>query len=490
MKALTRLIESNIFCDAITASSTDRYSSEALRDDFNMVQDLISRGIPVYGSNSMGRMGDQKVDQKTLVDEIINSHVIGFGPSFSDREIYLIAKARVLCWQVGGTGISPETYEKFCAIMEFSDCKMYIPKHCSYSSGDVIPASHLLKAFLDGVIEDDESDNFAFLPTDIMPFINGNFVQLGYCASLIKAMNRNWVDFCTNTAHLAVIGNINESNLILLGGSNNTSKLISHIKQLCNGNKDSQDPISIRATQQYLSSYFNDAERFANVLDKALSTPSGNPLFLKGFDTPLSQASFMALEVTSATLSMINVTKMLLSVIVNRTSYLLSGDVKDVPQDMSLTDTDLALIQVPKLLMAIDEKVSLGMPQASAYSAKSTLWDIEDGWSNGLTLAGMLSDMMIELQHALNIERYVHAHIIGKVDDIKDRVSQMRYKKNEEGTMVLLNGIDGKECHIAIKDGIRAYMAHIEQHADTRISHNVFDFYSIENILFDINYHQ
>lgn len=490
MKTLTRLIESSVFYDAITASKSEPYSSAALEADHQMVQELIKEGIPVYGSPSMGFLGesDNKVKLDGLVDEVIRSHAIGFGEGFSEREVDLICKSLVLKWQAGGTGMSPDTYDKFCGIMEFADYPIYIPKHCSYSSGDVIPASHLLKAFLEAIKADDECDKFILPPTDILPFINGNFIQLGYCASLIKRMDYNWVKFCTNTAHLVIISNANESNFISFGKPTNSTKVISHLRQVCEGNKSFQDPISIRGTSQYLSSYFNDAERYLSILDDNLSTPSGSPLFLHGHSTPLSQSSFLSLEMTSATLSMINAAKMLLSVIVKRVAYLLSGEVENIPKDMSCSDTEMALVQVPKLLMAIDEKVSLKMTPSADYSTKSTLRDTEDGWSNGLTFAAVLDEVMIELNNALNVERYVHAYIAGKVGTVQDRMSKCRHKKNEDGTTVLLNGLESKECHYAIQNGLRAYMEHIDLDIDKDISQNVFDYYSMQSVLFDVNY--
>lgn len=405
-------------------SSVNTHESvlELLIDERILVDRLIKAGQVVYGANTLvGHKDGKAADPGSLLNEILKSHLIGFGVSHTAREVAFIARARILSWQAGGTGVSPETYLAFCEHVESMESAV-IPKECSYSSGDVIPATHLLDHFLR------TADYHASFPsTDIMPFINGNFVQLGYCASIIAAIDDVWLDFSFNSANTAVISQSNPSNFsVLAAAESNLKDLMGFFSQINTCDKPIQDPISIRGTGQYLSNYFNEAMRYLDVLGKLLSVPSGNPLFIDGYGASASQASFLALDLSSALLSMINATKMLLSVIVNRTSFILSGDLEHIPQDMSMQPNELGLIQIPKLLMSIDEKVSLRMPPASAYSAKSTSNGIEDMWNNGQPLANILNELLTEVKSALLIERYVHIYIAHNIPSMAAAMDKMR----------------------------------------------------------------
>ena len=484
MRHLQKILTMDV--DTIQENSSV-YSPDILAlisNEHAIVQDLIDNKKTVYGANTLvGHKDSEQSTPSNLLNEVLTSHLIGFGDAYSLREIDFVIKAKIMAWQAGGTGISLATYLLFCRTATAIKTSVYVPKGCSYSSGDVIPATHLLNGFLR------TSGCLNFPCTDIMPFINGNFIQIGYSLSLLSSIDSIWMSFCRNSASTITIAKANRSNFHIRPNTPpKIEGLLSLFSDLTGLDKAIQDPISIRATPQYLINFFNETQRYLTVLNDSISVPSGNPLFSKNYTESVSQSSFLALDLSGALLSMINAVNMILSVVINRTTYLLSGKDKRIPQDASMYADDLALIQIPKLLMSIDEKVRLKMPAASAYSAKSTSWGVEDMWNNGLILAGTLSDLIKDVDDALIIERYVHLYLANSIPSIASDLDLLSIITRPSNDFDSLNYVSSQKSPAFIGESLRDFVNKNRFNPDlsNEINHDIFSDYSITNrILFD-----
>lgn len=83
-------------------SSVNTHESvlELLIDERILVDRLIKAGQVVYGANTLvGHKDGKAADPGSLLNEILKSHLIGFGVSHTAREVAFIARARILSWQ-------------------------------------------------------------------------------------------------------------------------------------------------------------------------------------------------------------------------------------------------------------------------------------------------------------------------------------------------------------------------------------------------------
>lgn len=415
---LTQLVTNSLNNESLCV---DDAVIERIATDYQLMQQVLESDRSTYGFNTLvGHKDSKKMDSNRYLNQLLKSHLIGFGEKFSKKETKFIVNAKLLSWMAGGTGVSPKTFEKLYSNSTDLNFNPAIPKKCSYSSGDVIPATHFLNSFIDFNSYKDFSN------TDIMPFINGNFVQIGYAASLIDKMNKFWNLFIYGSLVSSLCFNANNSNyqLSYITSDLNTS-LLSLFKCINPDNKKTQDIITIRSLPQQFENFIKNSNCYFNVLNEYLTMPSGNPLFDNKLLDSISQASFLALDLTDSVLSMINSVKLLMVCSINRTAYMLSGKLPHIPADCSLSDTDLGLIQIPKLMMSIEERVSLNLPPSSVYSAKSTSNGIEDLWNNGLICINSLETILNEAMNILMIELYVQSYVSSNIKSIAAEIQKL-----------------------------------------------------------------
>ena len=86
-------------------------------------------------------------------------------------------------------------------------------------------------------------------------------------------------------------------------------------------------------------------------------------------------------------------------------------------------------------MMAIEERVSLSLPPASVYSAKSTSNGIEDLWNNGLICINALEKILNEAINVLMIELYVQSYVSSNIECIAVKIHKLHATLNLESTI-------------------------------------------------------
>ena len=109
------------------------------------------------------------------------------------------------------SGVSPELFQFLSTLVIDPKFSTKIPKNCSYSSGDVIPSSHWALSIL---TELKNRNGYSVQAGDIMNLINGNFLQVGYAASLVKKIRRSWLFFIELSSIANEVSQSNRSNKI------------------------------------------------------------------------------------------------------------------------------------------------------------------------------------------------------------------------------------------------------------------------------------
>ena len=207
--------------------------------------------------------------------------------------------------------------------------------------------------------------------------------------------------------------------------SDSLNALLNKMGEINPDNKDSQDINTIRAIPQQMQQYLSKSKQFAQTVSDSLGTPASNPILEKEYDDALSQAEFLALDLTDSLLSMINTVKLLMVSVVARTTYMLSGKLSNVPADGAIGEGDLGLVQIPKLMLSIEEKAHLGLPPASMYAAKSSADGAEDLCNNGLLCASHLESVLDDMISILKIELYAQSYLYEKFPALQERINEL-----------------------------------------------------------------
>lgn len=387
--------------------------SSVLEPEYRHLEQLLaSEEVPIYGANTLTGHRDglqiSPQQQKSLQQSILSSHVIGGAPFLSDYAARCITQARLASWAAGGSGVSPDLFRDVSKAVSDPAFRPRIPARDSYSSGDVIPASHWLQDLL-GYLGCDLGPLAG--GGDIMASINGHFVQSGYALSLIPAVRHTYALFLENTALQLVLAKANGSNLYQRWPPPDPwlSDALSYLRQSVG--KPAlvlvQDPVSLRASPQLLRQWTLHAREWLSEVEQCLGEGAGNPLFDQAHDFGLSQGSFLAPVLSSRTEAVIETLLFSLWAVVGRTHHLLSGRVDSVPRDAATSATDLGLIQYPKLMMATMERARARFGRRLFSSGSQTSYGIEDLWSGGLEALGQLDELLQESQRLLLTETRV-----------------------------------------------------------------------------------
>lgn len=368
----------------------------------------------IYGTNTLTGHRDDETVTKNNIGDLIKSHKIGGGPYYSKLQTKFITFAKIYSWCAGMTGVSPELFKVVSKLAIEPNFSSKIPMGCSYSSGDVIPATHWAA---DIIQEFEFSSSYSISNGDIMPLINGNFIQVGYAASLATDIKKNWIFFIEISSLVHNISNANSSNLFYNSNQQSSKKwvelTVNYIKNNNNNsNKVRQDSVSFRALPQLIETFCDAIYSFFFEIDSLLNIPSGNPLFdeSKSYG-PISQASFLAPSLAIKTSSLIESVLFLMWAIVNRTSYLLSGEIEHIPRDASNANSRLGLIQVPKLMMSILENARTLYGRRAFSSGSQTSYGIEDLWTNGVTMLTHVDALLNDFTKLCSYELYVINYI-------------------------------------------------------------------------------
>lgn len=377
---------------------------------------LHNSSVSVYGANTLtGHRDEESVlesDLSTYQQDLLNSHTIGSEPFYSAQTARFISYAKMYSWSAGMSGVSPQLFNAVAQASTEKEFAPRIPLNCSYSSGDVIPAAHWAYDLLSQL---NKTNGYQAQQGEVMGLINGCFIQVGYGASLVKKIKTSWVFFVELTSLFNLVSQANTTNLYYSTTQDKTwaHTAIDYIKSNAPKQtyKDTQDPVSVRAIAQVLETFCDSIESYLTEIDHLLCQPSGNPLFDVTVDHPLSQASFLAPNLTIKSGALIESILYVMWSMVSRTNHLLSGNVAGIARDASNEKSTLGLIQAPKLMMSILEKSRTDNGRRSFSSGSQTSYGVEDLWSNGLTALGQVDSVLDDLIELCSQELHVINYI-------------------------------------------------------------------------------
>lgn len=390
--------------------------------------------------------------------DTLKSNLVGFGPHYNATLVQDIIDARLLTWQAGGTGISPQTFIKLSESAESLKYQTDIPKENSYTTDTTIPASHLLNQFLK------ETDYYTDFPdTDIDAFISGDFIALGEAAALVHSINPIWVGFCFNSANAVALSGITLNATDPMGPD--SSELVALKNLLTRNTVDVSEPrpTILRSTVPALKvlgliDFINDI----NVTDESKAASNTHHYlhgineipeqlyitfskmwnYLKALDTSLSTKNADTAEFAYAAVDLIEQLRHLLITMVNRTRTLLSGRIKDVKDDAFMGKSDLGLNKIVGVLESIAAKARADQKQV--VENLSMDFDEVDGGDSTLLL-NILSSLLEDVRHAILVERFTHIYIAERVPVINDRLRKMR-----QDAKLSLNTILSKDFYKAL----------------------------------------
>lgn len=388
-----------------------------LADEHRHQAALVAAGVHVYGaSTSLGhRDGAPAAPARQLWHDIVASHAIGDAPWCADEVVRCITAAKLCNWRVGGSGVSPELFDHVVALTADPEFRPCVPQANTYSSGDVIPATHWAQAVLAGT---PACGAFAGLP-EPMPLINGAFVHLGQALALLEPMRAAWSVFFSNTVSVVRHGMRNRS--FLLGGVEQRARPAQAALRRLRGalvhteasGGERQDAVSLRATDEVFETLLVAISQFGEQLASALQRPSGNPLIDTRQGAPVSQASFMLPALSVAQSALIEAILFAMWACVGRVSYVLSGELPAVPRDGVTEAGALGFIQRPKQMMAVLEEARLLAGRRTFASGGVTSYGIEDLWSQGVSVSRSLAQVIAQFQAVCTIEASVQEAIFG-----------------------------------------------------------------------------
>lgn len=120
----------------------------------NVVEDAIKRGEPTYGlTTGFGEFQNKFIDKADAVElqkNLITSHCVGVGPSFSTEEVRGAMFCRLLANSQGHSGIRLEVLERIVFYLN-EDIVPVVPSKGSVgASGDLAPLSHFVLTLMGG----------------------------------------------------------------------------------------------------------------------------------------------------------------------------------------------------------------------------------------------------------------------------------------------------------------------------------------------------
>lgn len=390
---------------------TYRLALKRIHSERKKILSTLEHCPPVYGFNRLPghrdhvTIGDQEIKQ--FHERFLESHLIGGVPYLSPREVRYIGYAKLKQILSGHTGISKETAKSLLSSLNHRSIdEAIIPASDTYSSGDVIPGAHLADHLM-------RAEGIDFQKGDLMALINGSFVQAGIGLSARKSLH----DLIAS--HSGAIG-------LGLPLMDMGAGWLEHARQkgtkwglleldtlgdlyTLYGSK-AQASVSWRSVPQTQAILLKAMNRWECELQDALSSPSGNPLFLGDSFTPASQASFLALDLSIATSHLIEVLLYCAGQSVQRCQYLLSG-VYGLPKDGAYSDTSLGLIQVPKKMTAKVLDLHSRYGHRPIVHLATTSYGIEDSCSMGTMMMHYLKDVVKILSVVLKDEARVYRQL-------------------------------------------------------------------------------
>lgn len=356
----------------------------------------------IYGANTLPghRMADATAPGASAINRaLFESHLVAAEPPWlAPAAVGGATLAKLMAIASGHVPVRPETADMVIEYFRNGDwTQAQVPAAASYGCGDVVPAAHWLAA----VLRHSDIGINALGPGEAMALVNGNFIAVGAALTQLS-------DICALSARVMA----NEAWLVellaipraLFAFHRDDAEIGAAMDVLAEIAADEdpvghdQLPVSIRSIPQMLAARHHAIGRLAGAVRTALSIPSGNPLFDPVNNAMLSQASFLALDVSLALSAAAELFLAQIWVCTERCKFLSArfGE--------QLGSNPVATIQVVKQMQAQCEEARRTHGSRLFASGSSTSAGIEDFWGYTLPASQALGDLITRLNKVLAIE--------------------------------------------------------------------------------------
>lgn len=343
------------------------------------VEGYLATGATVYGFSTLLGHLDNITAVSAEQANLLRGHLVGTPGELSEGDFRLLTAVKVQQLSLGGSGVSPATYE---ALLEYVDTwtgPAMGAWESSYGSGDVVPGAWWANALFGTVAE------AGALPAgDLIALINGNFVSTARSIATTIELQRVLTSFVQvawtmgDTRHeLNFDGDFEVGPPVWL--------------------ESVQAPVSLRDPRPLLGNIRSMWGQLIDALWGDLNAASGNPLFT-GFDDDVrdvSQSSFLNYELADALSRAI-------TVLVRA-----GGQLQRYIEHLCLASAELVVgrekvkyVQPPKVATAVHADLSrtdTGLRQT--YLATSE--GIEDACDETLQLVGRATKAIAEVDELL-----------------------------------------------------------------------------------------
>lgn len=420
MRVLAELVKA---VEARRAPELVESKTMQIRQTYKDFQNFIAANpdAAIYGATTLPGHRDGETTTVAIAsrwqENLIENHALPCAAFYPSEANGFIAMAKLYQIAAGGSLISGELYKaliRFTPELEGS----IIPKDASYSSGDVIPGAHFAQAALKSIRK--SKPTFALKAGEGIALINGSFVHIGLSAYALFELRSTWSLLLENMHADASVADVPNPTFLHRenDGSQNIESIVAYVSELASDQiKERQLPVSFRAIPQVIEALATSFHAYARHLDANIFRPSNNPLFVKQMGTerssllPHSQASFMVPSLSIATTGLIEALLLALWSDVERTKFLLSGNIEGVALDGQTEADPLGFIQWPKLMQALLEQIRLELSRLAFASGSDTSYGTEDLWSLGVGNVERLLSCQGKMNQLLSLGLTVRAKL-------------------------------------------------------------------------------
>lgn len=368
-----------------------------LADEFDWYQQVIANPQNrIYGANTLtGHLDGHRLsgaDIESLQSMILETHQIGPQPYFDEVQTRLIGYTKACAVAFGGTGLSPGLYEHLLAAISDDAFRPAVPKSASYSCGDVIPGAHWAGALIQHA---GFNNRHKLHPGEGLALINGVFVDLGSSIALLPELQESILDMlCNMWVAARVFGQARTSfqhprrepgpaaAALALIGRDLPPEPVAGV----------QLPVSLRSTPELVELVFGVHAQTVVALDSHLQRGSANPYVCRESGQVVSQASFMAPD--------LSVIKSSLCETLLFAMWACQGRIEAICSRLELaTPTQgeaMLLVQIPKLTQAMLEEARLQAGRRTFASGGSTSNGIEDLWTLGVAITSQIQVLLAQ----------------------------------------------------------------------------------------------
>lgn len=414
MKLLKNLCNSAISNHELLIDAEDRISLES---EYLLMQYILTKDISEHGLSLLG--GTKKLDIEQYLAAVLHTKTIGPIKMFTPLEVRFIVRSRILTWLAGGSGVSLDTLDLILEHKRYVNFVPALAKDYPYEQGDVKPAAQLLDYILDFA---DVRESFP--ETDILPFTSGNFVQIGYAASLMERIDKVWSLYMYSTFVSSVVLNSNNHNYHLKPGtySDAMGEILNTLLLINPANKDSEDIAALQAIPQQIHSYLISAQCYAEAIEQSLTVPVGNLAFCQSGNGSLSQPAPYNLNMVECIIDLLDNLKVMGNAIIDRTEYMLSGQMEGLANNDCLSDEKCSLAAIPQIMSQIKSKVTDHVLLVRMKSSR------KDDLGAVMECASALEHRLEAITDLIKTELFAQAHIYEKTESVATRINQLHEK--------------------------------------------------------------